>query len=639
MSSKRPRLEEDKQLVPITLTSWHQLGTDILCCICDFCDINDLWCLRRSSRIFRSAVQCHTSRCSALHFNASDSSTPQGRTRKKGARTLNKEAGPWHKTRQEDCVARILVELVGSRDSNPNYPSIQLEHLNLSNLSYLSGSQSLVPIFHLPILSSLITLNLSGCCRLDGKILNQCLKNLDETTQTGEWSEETSLSSSSSPPLKHLYLTGCRRIGDESVRGLVMTFRNLETLHLTGCSQMISDPCLIYISNSLAQLKSLNVAGLDRVTDVGFEAIFTRCLELSYLNIDWCKKVRLSFLSSLGSRVLQAVERIDIDEIVRVRNESSPQVFLQTIGLEASNLSSCPSLEVANIAVGHGRNSGLNPGTLACLACASLDNLREVDISGCELVTDNDLKVLATVCAPTLQWLEMRCCNISNEGIQHLASYGCKNLVYLDISACFNIKNEGVISLCPSVLGMDDGCYLLKSLKMASLPHLTDAALSAVSKLNRLILLDVHNCPNITTHGVGQVIRQCQSLLDLNMKDIGNSTRCKRVRHEDRSKLAQFNGKLQQGKATNKTYCGSSCSVGYYSQRSGIKNGVSHQRMYHCIDCSLLQSHGRGICSSCAAVCHKGHRVYLGSVTAFYCDCGFGFLPPAMNCQSLVDFS
>jgi hypothetical protein len=485
----------------------------------------------------------------------------------------------------------------------------------------------------------LITLDLSGCCRLDAKHFDQYLKSVENATQPGDLPEETSLSSSSSPPLKHLYLTGCRRIGDETVRRLVMTFRKLETLHLVGCSQTIADPSLICISHSLTQLKSLNVAGFDRVTDIGCQAIFAGCLKLTYLNIDWCKKVRLSFLSTLGSRVLEAIEAIDRDAFARINNQTTPEVLFQTIGLETANLPSCPKLEVANIAVGHGRNSGLGPGSLAYMACTSLGKLREVDISGCESVTDKDLKVLAAVCAPTLQWLEMRCCNISNEGILYLASFGCKKLGYLDISACFNIRDEAIISLCPSLLGTDDGCPFLTSLKMASLPHLTDAALLAVSNLSRLILLDVHNCPNITTQGVGQVIRYCGSLFDLNIKDIGNSTGCNSLRREDRTKLALFNGKLQKGGAADGICSTRCCSVRHFSQRSGIKNGVSHQRMYHCIDCSLLQSHGRGMCSSCAATCHKGHRVYLGSVTAFYCDCGFGFLPTAIKCQTLVETS
>jgi len=47
------------------------------------------------------------------------------------------------------------------------------------------------------------------------------------------------------------------------------------------------------------------------------------------------------------------------------------------------------------------------------------------------------------------------------------------------------------------------------------------------------------------------------------------------------------------------------------------------QAWYHCYSCGLVD--GEGVCESCAAVCHKGHKLsdklQAGS---FYCDCGAG---------------
>jgi hypothetical protein len=58
------------------------------------------------------------------------------------------------------------------------------------------------------------------------------------------------------------------------------------------------------------------------------------------------------------------------------------------------------------------------------------------------------------------------------------------------------------------------------------------------------------------------------------------------------------------------------------------KREFAAQKWYYCYTCGLVDS--EGVCESCAAVCHKTHKLSaIKSSTKFYCDCGAG----AYNCK------
>jgi hypothetical protein len=103
-------------------------------------------------------------------------------------------------------------------------------------------------------------------------------------------------------------------------------------------------------------------------------------------------------------------------------------------------------LNLSHCGIAHG--SGLPTGVLGFLACFSGGLLREVDISGCSNVIDVDIKVLSDTCAKTLTCLEARACSIGDNALRALGA-DCTNLAILHVSACFEVTNEGVMSLCP----------------------------------------------------------------------------------------------------------------------------------------------------------------------------------------------
>ena len=98
-----------------------------------------------------------------------------------------------------------------------------------------------------------------------------------------------------------------------------------------------------------------------------------------------------------------------------------------------------PKLEVVDVSLGgpH-RAASFPPGALSSLALSRA--LKEVDITGCEGVNDDDLLNLAACCSVTLEAFTARACTFGGGGVAGLAL--CKRLSLLDISACFQVTSQ-----------------------------------------------------------------------------------------------------------------------------------------------------------------------------------------------------
>mmetsp|Transcript_12044 Transcript_12044/g.14974 ORF Transcript_12044/g.14974 Transcript_12044/m.14974 type:complete len:363 (-) Transcript_12044:96-1184(-) len=351
------------------------------------------------------------------------------------------------------------------------------------------------------------------------------------------------------------------------------------------------------------RLQVLDLCGLKRVTDLGIYTVLRLLPSLTYLGITGCERVHLLDLG---------VNLTTLD-IIGSASGSMLQV-LQFNGMGTPRI-------------------GLPQGTLTFLAERS-KKLVEVDISGCEQVTDSDINSLAEACSRTLKCFGARGCSIANASIFSLATH-CQQLIDLDISACFSVNSEGIISLCPRrvfrhgcIHTEEDGkgCPELRSLKMAYVP-LSDSAIVAIGgSLRNLLLLDVNNCSELSAEVLVKMVQGTPSLIEL---DARNTVAPNTVALHARKRLAIVNQKRCSPVRDLIQDLKPLCSVKCQSQRR------KPSLVYHCIDCNLTPCWNRGMCSGCATSCHQGHEVYLGSMARFYCDCGFGFSSAGNKCQTL----
>lgn len=611
------------------------IDEDAILVVCAYCDLNDLLALRKTCSYFRRCAKdqirirniLHLSSLVSPHIDEVGAGKAFPRTRGSSGEKENRNVvdhdgsklSTWmRKDKQEVCVGALLKELaVESHSDRSASISIEckkfkyhLRHLDLSNLRLLTT----LPIFHEDLIRSLLVLDLSNCARLDP----EWLINLSSPHN----GEELPIPSSS-PPLKELYLTGCRRVNEKSLKSISNYFVNLQTLHLGLASQSIGDSSLSTICFKLKKLQSLELTGLNKITNRGSLQIFCQLRKLKYLNVNGCEKMNWNFLSLqcnilrewLGSDDRTQEDVSDLLNLARNGQLDSVKEILSIPVLSMDVDIFSLKLEVARLSFGPNIRGGIPRFCLSLLAISSMGMLREVDVSGSTYVSNDDIQNLAYTCRDSLKSLEVRCCrSIGDPSLQAIAKFA-KLVVFLDISACFSVTDTGLKSL-------GQGCLELITIKMSSLGA-TNEGINSFRHLKKLLVLDVNNCPHITELSINLLLLNCTQLLELDVRNTG--VKCANLRNEERHQLVIFNGKRYSLKQRHDFYrC---CTARNTSQRLNANQGsVQLRRMYHCVDCNLVPCVDRGMCHACAVNCHEGHYgVYFSCITTFYCDCAFGF--------------
>jgi hypothetical protein len=596
----------------IACPPWTSLDNNILAACMHFCNASDLFALGRTCTVFREAACLVLSQAESLHLSV-----------------LN---GPNKTKHLDECITRLLTTAHGS-----------LQKLETSGLHRIRGYTWLGRT--LQQCHNLTALDCSNCLSLDPRVFQNAI-------------------ASSTCSMVHLNLQGCRRVDSGVVKAVARTWRELETLQLGGCSQTIDDDCLRFVCYLLRHLRVLDLSGLKRISNEGI--IITLPSSLECLDLSGCEQVCFTELGHISHQLQTLAEEGDIRALaehsvqelwtmLEPRMDAMSRHAVEEIrSVPFSNLLATGwNLRVLNLShCGIAHSTGLPSGILGFLACFSGGLLREVNISGCSNVTNVDIKILAVTCARALTCLEARACSIGDDALKALGEE-CINLAILDVSACFDITNEGVMCLCshngvnrsdnmhvitsPDFRRSRRGCPALRSLKLAHLSNLTDDAILAVGGLRdgshdgklrsengglkKLLLLDVRSCVNISSRALEMVMAECRSLIEVEAR--GRNGRS--ISRDSLPRTPRFlNGRRLAPRQASTTSCHRRCTVSDHLQRLKATQGVRLQPMFHCVDCKLLSSANRGICSACAAACHEGHVTYFGSMTRFYCDCAFG---------------
>lgn len=621
MKRKRPNGANDGRRKPGE-PAVSCLSEEVLSRIFAFCDAADWMALRQTNRAFRKSCRLTVARAKSLNLSFLLKLWDGPRCRRKQSRSSIIKA-------QEECVLRLLID-----------DRLSCQRLELSGLQYVTGASGwLEHVLSSSSNPNLVSLDLSGCKHVNSRRFQDAIDSSSIATAHN---------------VLHLNLQGCHRIGADAVLSISLKLTRLKTLLLGGCSQTIDGRCLRSICANLRQLHALGLDGLKRISDADSQALLTLPSTMECLTLSGCERIRMNFMNTLCSalrfRIDTELGGTGIHYLSHLIRSASMEAFRNYLneGRFVIDLSSAfegwRNLRVLHLDVGLPR-SGLATGALGLMACFSFGALREVNISGCEAVSSLDILVLAGTCANTLTCLEMRACvGIRDSALKALAEH-CTRLAYLDISACFHVTDNGLIELCK-------GCSPLRSLKVADL-LLTDKAVLAIGGLvserncayvaskscgvKHLLLLDVRNCEQVTSRALGRLVSQCPLLVEIDARNTKDTNVYATVISSvtPSHSLRIINGRRctsqSSCEATTNSNC---CSAEHNSQRLKASHGVALQPMFHCMDCGLLPSCNRGVCSSCASVCHRGHRTYVGSLTRFYCDCAYGI--GAGECCSLM---
>jgi hypothetical protein len=592
--------QKQKQKLP-------QLDNDLMAQILSFCDASNLLLLLEASfKFFSTSIRHNISTRDSLSFSF---------LLKKFPNTIR------NNPRQDRAIIRLLQILLPQQPQQPQQPTTTTQTIQKNNNNHLkyvefSNLRNMTGRGWLPRLSNtndvmtltLDTLNLSGCHSLDPDTLctylNEC---------------RTSL--------RHLNLQGCMRVGSLVVDAIATKHQQLRSLWLGECSQKVKDYYIHCLLSNLRYLKHLDLQGLKHITDLEGEFMSLLPDSIQSVNFSACKRLRLR----LSGGLVEALGPIIIQ--THMNNTTN------TTDWQDAPISRHKLLHIVLDGIGSPRQ-GLSCGILTYFALGRC--LREIHLAGCEQVQDWEVQALAMTCGKTLTCFQMRACTIGNPSLEALAAH-CKVLAECDVSACFQIDDRGILALCCESSSSSSQTTTtlpssLKALKVASLPNLTNLSVTAMTNLKSLHVLDIHDCPNVTASALCSTILSLPKIIDVNAKGIADecvsfSTLLRRSQEHVPLGLRFVNHRLfpshthtSNSNNNNSSFC---CSVRAHSQR--LNASAPLQSMFHCTDCQLLPAFDRGMCGSCAASCHKGHRTFVGSWTRFYCDCPFGGVAAGNN--------
>jgi hypothetical protein len=626
----------------------------LLATILSYCDASDfIQILEIQNHTLIKAAQLAISTFDSLHLSFLQQLD----------RCRNLGSGKGHND-QEICVSKLLNSIsttTSSQNTIAGAPG-KLRRIEFSGLRHIVGDQGnwLSRVLGTDICHSLVSIDFSGCAMLDPRLVHKTLVQ----------HQPSHISSS----ILHLNFKGCYRIDAGIIMAIAKLprFRSLQSLGLAGCSQTIADDCLRAILKNLRQLHSLDLSGLKRITDAASSLFLALPETIENLELASCELLRFSWLGPWGMSLLRQIQQTtsgDDDDDDRQRSTTRridmsrlPLDYWREVETENNNKKSPPLknwIKINFSGIGTPRR-GLVEGALPYFALRSTGTLREVHLSGCEQVQDWEIHILASSCAKSLTCIEMRACCIGDDAVKALGLY-CTNLSDVDFSACFQITDEGVVAFCQYQGIYDDlqnrthclrGSSTIRSLKVAAIPRLTNDSIVAISALESLIVLDVHNCPNVTSETVTETLAQLTSLVEVDARGIGkwNSSIAALGCYDREPKRLRFvNGRpcthsndvtTSSNNPTNPHNKENAslwqCSVRRHSRRLQLSQGVPLQIMYHCVDCKLIPMLNRGMCHACSLQCHKGHKTFVGSFTRFYCDCPFGIAGSQCICQSFL---
>ena len=140
------------------------------------------------------------------------------------------------------------------------------------------------------------------------------------------------------------------------------------------------------------------------------------------------------------------------------------------------------------------------------MAIASLPQLRELDLSGCEEVTDGSVSELRRLFS--LEKLDLSFCNqITDASLIVLA--GLPALRFLNLNWCYGVTDAGL-----SALGQ---CQTLESLSLWSCEDVTDAGVEALASLPALRTLELPEFAAITDRALSVLSARASNLESLRL--------------------------------------------------------------------------------------------------------------------------
>lgn len=236
--------------------------------------------------------------------------------------------------------------------------------------------------------------------------------------------------------LKGLNISQCELITKEGLGKGICAEENAILEELDINSLNLDQTALIMISEKLPNLRMLDLSYcFNAVTDTSIQVIFKNQILMQSLKISYCEKVSDAGLTGMGK--LEPQSNYDGPIMSNYEENRLPQkIYLGSRAEEEIVRDAQRKRDVMLMC------EKLSLDSYSGYSLARLKRLTELDISGCNRITDVSLTYAFNL--KELVNLNLsRCQQITHEGIEHLVK-NCPSLEYFNLTDCYNLKDEAV---------------------------------------------------------------------------------------------------------------------------------------------------------------------------------------------------
>ncbi|KAI5781648.1 SCF E3 ubiquitin ligase complex F-box protein grrA [Peziza echinospora] len=350
----------------------------------------------------------------------------------------------------------------------------------------------------------------------------QLIRRLNLTFLHKEISNGTLASLSMCKRLERITLTSCRDITDNGLHNLIPNNTGLLALDLSGLSQL-SDRTISLIADNCHRLQGLNIAGCRKITNASLIELSRNCRQLKRLKLNECELITDEAVIEMAKNCPHLVE-VDLHKCYEITDASVAHLFTLR-HLRDLHLAFCAQI---------------TDEAFAAIPNRPIDSLRIIDLTNCELITDEAVIKITSI-APRLRNLVLaKCKNITDRGVESICRLG-KWIHLLALGHCSNITDKAVQKIarsCSRIRYIDlAGCVSLTDasvMELTNLPKLkrvglvkcqkiTDASIIAlVAKQQTCVLERVHlsYCVKLTIEGITKLLNKCYRLTHLSLTGI-----------------------------------------------------------------------------------------------------------------------
>jgi len=290
----------------------------------------------------------------------------------------------------------------------------------------------------------------------------------------------------------------------------VMSAKNLTCLDLSFCRE-ISDMEILSISEKCTSVSTLNLCGLNRITDNAARAICANFWSLRTLSLEdvfllddsafWFDRVK-DGRPIANESMLTSLKSLNLKDCINITDRAIEGLCERCRQIEILNLRGCEKLKdesMVFLTESYGFKVGL------------CDSLKVLDLSYCSNVSTGSMLDLLAACG-CLEELFLEGLIGVNDDFIHQLCISCRTITKLSLQRCQMVTDASLCSIADFLW--------IEKLDISYCTKITDPAIETISLVcNAIRILNLRRLHKITPECLFGLVRNCRDLQELDIRD------------------------------------------------------------------------------------------------------------------------